>query len=120
MINEVGAAGQMMLTLDTAIAQAEGYRLTISAERIVIAGHDLAGVFYGVQTLRQLLLTAGSTLPQMVIDDWPDFPARAADCCKWLTQRFRWRTCAPSWRRLKPSFPCCGWRATGPAGWSPV
>ena len=71
-----GAAGQVMLTLDTAIAQAEGYRLTISAERIVIAGRDLAGVFYGVQTLRQLLQTQGSTLPQMVIDDWPDFPAR--------------------------------------------
>ena len=66
----------MQLTLDAAIKHAEGYRLTISGEGIVIAGHDLAGVFYGVQTLRQLLQTRGATLPQMVIEDWPDFPAR--------------------------------------------
>lgn len=71
-----GASGQVLLTLDSAIARAEGYRLTVSADGIVIAGHDLAGVFYGVQTLRQLLQTQGSTLPQMVIDDWPDFRAR--------------------------------------------
>ena len=71
-----GAAGQVILNLDTAIARAEGYRLTISQEGIVIAGHDLAGAFYGVQTLRQLLQTRGATLPQVVIEDWPDFPAR--------------------------------------------
>ena len=66
-----GATGQITLTLDTAIARAEGYRLTILQEGIVIAGHDLAGAFYGVQTLRQLLQTRGATLPQIVIDDWP-------------------------------------------------
>ena len=71
-----GASGQVKLTLDPAIKRAEGYRLTISGEGIVIAGHDLAGAFYGVQTLRQLLQTRGATLPQMVIEDWPDFPAR--------------------------------------------
>ena len=52
----------MTLTLDPAIARAEGYRLTVAQE--------------GVQTLRQLLQTQGATLPQMVIEDWPDFPAR--------------------------------------------
>ena len=71
-----GASGQVTLTLDSAIARSEGYQLTISGEGILIAGHNLAGVFYGVQTLRQLLRTQGATLPQMVIDDWPDFPAR--------------------------------------------
>ncbi len=71
-----GASGDVMLTVDAAIERAQGYRLTVSDERIVIAGTDLAGLFYGVQTLRQLLQTEGSTLPQLVIDDWPDFPAR--------------------------------------------
>ena len=71
-----GASGQVTLTLDSNIAKADSYRLTISGEGIVIAGRDLAGVFYGVQTLRQLLQTQGATVPQMVIDDWPDFPAR--------------------------------------------
>lgn len=71
-----GASGPVTLTLDSDLAKAEAYRMTISGEGIVIAGRDLAGVFYGVQTLRQLLQTRGATLPQMVIDDWPDFPAR--------------------------------------------
>ena len=66
----------MTLTLDPAIARAEGYRLTVAQEGVLIAGHDLAGLFYGVQTLRQLLQTQGATLPQMEIEDWPDFPAR--------------------------------------------
>lgn len=69
-------SGQVTLALDSAIAQPEGYRLTISQAGIIIAGHDLAGVFYGVQTLRQLLGTQGARLPQMAIDDWPDYPAR--------------------------------------------
>lgn len=71
-----GGPGDVALVLDSAVKKPQGYRLTISPENIVIAGHDLAGVFYGVQTLRQLLQTQGATLPQMVIDDWPDFPAR--------------------------------------------
>ena len=71
-----GGPGDVALVLDSAVKKPQGYRLTISREKIVIAGHDLAGVFYGVQTLRQLLQTQGATLPQMVIDDWPDFPAR--------------------------------------------
>ncbi len=40
-----GASGQVKLTLDAAIARAQGYRLSISSEGIVIAGGDLAGVF---------------------------------------------------------------------------
>ncbi len=71
-----GATGQVMLCLDNAIARAQGYRLTVSGEGLVIAAHDLAGLFYGVQTLQQLLKTEGPTLPQLVIDDWPDFPTR--------------------------------------------
>jgi hexosaminidase len=34
---------------------AEAYELTVTAERIAITGRSPAGVFYGVQTLRQLL-----------------------------------------------------------------
>ena len=34
---------------------AEGYRLIVDGEGAVVIGHDPAGVFYGAQTLRQLL-----------------------------------------------------------------
>lgn len=71
-----GDSGQVTFALDPGLAKAESYRLTIASEGIVIAGRDLAGAFYGVQTLRQLLQTQGATLPQMVIEDWPNFPAR--------------------------------------------
>jgi hexosaminidase len=33
----------------------EGYELTVASERVTIAGGSAAGVFYGVQTFRQLL-----------------------------------------------------------------
>ena len=33
----------------------EGYQLTVSADRVVIAANHAAGLFYGVQTLKQLL-----------------------------------------------------------------
>jgi hexosaminidase len=33
----------------------EGYQLTVSADRVVLAANHAAGLFYGVQTLKQLL-----------------------------------------------------------------
>jgi hexosaminidase len=60
---------------------AEGYVLKISSERIEILGSDKAGVFYGVQTLRQLLAQAKidytNQLPIAVIVDAPRFPVRS-------------------------------------------
>ncbi|MCC5877322.1 MAG: beta-N-acetylhexosaminidase, partial [Candidatus Sumerlaeia bacterium] len=35
----------------------EGYRLEVTAEGVLIVGHRPAGVFYGIQTMRQLLPT---------------------------------------------------------------
>ena len=40
---------------EIADTSAEAYELTVSGERVVISGRQPAGVFYGVQTLRQLL-----------------------------------------------------------------
>ena len=59
------------------ITQPQGYELTIEPERITLAAHDEAGVFYGVCTLIQLLETMSDTvLPGLHIVDWPDFPVR--------------------------------------------
>lgn len=57
----------------------EGYELTIAEDRITIKGRG-AGLFYGVQTLIQLMHKSASTgyatIPCAVIKDSPRFPYR--------------------------------------------
>jgi len=48
-------AGAIALTLGAPLESAEGYELTVRADGVTIAAREPAGVFYGVQTLRQLL-----------------------------------------------------------------
>ena len=57
----------------------ESYELEISADRVLLTGADAAGLFYGVQTLRQLMpVTAGAewSLPGLEITDAPRFRYR--------------------------------------------
>lgn len=63
----------------------EGYELSITPQTIILSAPHPAGLFWGVQTLRQLLppavesstLQAGPwTLPAGTIRDWPRFPWR--------------------------------------------
>lgn len=54
--------------------QAEGYYLKIDKEGIVVADADRRGVFYGVQTLVQLI--ALPKLPLVEVTDYPDVPYR--------------------------------------------
>ncbi|HEX5733228.1 MAG TPA: beta-N-acetylhexosaminidase [Blastocatellia bacterium] len=51
----------------------EGYALDSSSERIVVVGRTGQGLFYGVQTLRQLLIggAQGLKCPAVSIKDWP-------------------------------------------------
>lgn len=57
----------------------EGYQLSISSERILITAAEGAGIFYGLQTLRQLLpakLEGEIHLPCLEISDQPRFEWR--------------------------------------------
>ena len=54
--------------------QAEGYFLQVSKEGIVLAGADERGLYYGVQTLAQLV--AQGKLPLTEVVDYPDVPYR--------------------------------------------
>jgi hexosaminidase len=62
---------------DAAGGPAEGYRLVADATGVQIRGATPAGLFYGLQTLRQLVPLGGSgRVPHVTIDDAPRFPYR--------------------------------------------
>lgn len=66
------------INIDPTISDSsQAYRLSITPDHILITGSDRAGVFYGVQTLNQIVSQcADRPLPCLEIDDWPDFPVR--------------------------------------------
>lgn len=45
----------ILLTLDATIEQEEGYKLSVKPNSILVSGKNGKGVFYGIQTLRQLI-----------------------------------------------------------------
>ncbi|WP_035479487.1 beta-N-acetylhexosaminidase [Gelidibacter mesophilus] len=47
--------GNIQLKLDDAIENKEGYELSVTYDAIIISGKNATGVFYGIQTLRQLM-----------------------------------------------------------------
>ena len=57
---------------------AESYRIRVDAASVVVTGADAAGLFYGVQTLGQLIARDGDgwTVPAVAIDDAPRFAYR--------------------------------------------
>ena len=81
-------AQAIVLTTNGALASlgAEGYELTVATNSVVIRAPAAAGLFYGVQTLLQLLPpeiygprpVSGVpwTIPCVYIKDWPRFPWR--------------------------------------------
>lgn len=52
----------------------QGYYLEVTPSRVVIAGYDGVGTFYGVQTFLQLMQEA--EVPAVKIVDFPSIPAR--------------------------------------------
>lgn len=52
----------------------EGYWLSVENDKIIIAGNDDRGAYYGVQTLKQLL--DSDKLPLIQISDYPNITAR--------------------------------------------
>ncbi len=62
----------------------QAYRLTIGAQGVVIAADSASGLFYGVQTLRQIVRLHGLRLPQLAIADAPVLAERGVllDVCR--------------------------------------
>jgi len=85
--NGAAIANSLVLTSSgTDNLPADGYRLTITPQQVLIAGKG-AGLFYGIQTLLQLVpleRTAVIKLPCVQIEDYPRFGYRGLmlDVCR--------------------------------------
>jgi hexosaminidase len=82
-----GAANNISLRLDPALTafKDEGYRLEVRPDGVTLEAFTPSGVFYGLQTLRQLLPPEVETrtraelawsIPCVHIEDWPRFAWR--------------------------------------------
>ena len=56
----------------------QAYRMELASDRVTITGNTPTGLFYGVQTLVQLLKPENGKLwlPEAQIEDWPDLELR--------------------------------------------
>nr|WP_295673742.1 family 20 glycosylhydrolase [uncultured Mucilaginibacter sp.] len=85
--NGTAAANSIVLTSAGAdILPKGGYRLTITPQQIIVAGKG-AGLFYGIQTLIQLMpadTAATGKIPCLQIEDYPRFAYRGMmlDVCR--------------------------------------
>ena len=79
-----GPALRLRLAGGNAENSSEAYRLKISASEILLEAASGRGLFYGIQTLRQLIRTEGAAIPAADIDDAPDYPVRGFyhDCTR--------------------------------------
>jgi hexosaminidase len=76
---------ELIITPDLILSGNEGYTLEVSSQQVTITGAHLAGLFYGIQTLRQLLpveifssafIERSWGIPGVFIKDAPRFPWR--------------------------------------------
>lgn len=56
--------------------EGEGYHLCINKTSVTVRGDSLAGLFYGIQTLRQIIRGTLGTVPCVEIEDAPDMQYR--------------------------------------------
>lgn len=73
---EISDDVSIKLVKSSEIAGEEGYTLISRDGRIYIYGKNECGIFYGLQTLKQLLLQGDGTVPDMYIEDKPLYPYR--------------------------------------------
>ncbi|MVN20450.1 family 20 glycosylhydrolase [Mucilaginibacter sp. HMF7410] len=81
---KAGPAHQILLQYDAGIAAPEGYRLNITANTVILAAKEAAGMFRAVETVRQLLpadersqtFLKKVSLPAVSITDQPAYAWR--------------------------------------------
>ena len=72
-----GAFCRFVVTNNNVPVKGEGFVLTVTSDGITVASRTTAGLFYGAQTLRNLIRNAATPeLKCCRITDWPDFDIR--------------------------------------------
>lgn len=106
---------ELKVSLD--IKEKEGYRLSVSENKVLIEGADESGVFWGVQTFCELLFENDRSLCELEIYDFPLFSKRAfmLDCSSWFftTDAVKLFLDAMAMHKLNVFH----WKLTGDAGW---
>jgi hypothetical protein len=74
--NADAVAGGVALRLGKPRGGDEAYELAVRPGGIEIVGRTSRGLYYGVQTLRQLVREFGRKLPVVAIADWPEMALR--------------------------------------------
>lgn len=78
--NQRGAlkrTGRLIVTLNKSLQiPDEGYRLNVNANGINIVSNSEKGLFYGLQTLLQLIPDEGNAIPFIQIEDYPRYKYR--------------------------------------------
>ena len=83
---DTGEERSIILTLDDTIEHDEGYTLKCENRRVFINAKTESGLFYGLQTLKQLLLQTDGKIPYTEITDYPRFSYRGymLDCGRYF------------------------------------
>ncbi len=75
-IDVAGEGLEISLAIEDKQLRPEGYRLAIGDEGIALAGADRRGLFYGMQTLLQILAFSQGEVEHVEINDWPALQTR--------------------------------------------
>lgn len=86
MHEDTGEERSIILKLDDSIEHEEGYTIKCENRRVFINAKTESGLFYGLQTLKQMLLQTEGKLPHVEIMDYPRFAYRGymLDCGRYF------------------------------------
>lgn len=73
---DTGDEKSIILKIDETMEHPEGYTLKCENRRVYINAKTENGLFYGLQTLRQMLLQTNGKIPYVEITDYPRFEYR--------------------------------------------
>ncbi|MEE1320633.1 MAG: beta-N-acetylhexosaminidase [Acutalibacteraceae bacterium] len=85
---EISGTGKekIILSIKENCTEKEGYHLCVNKNTVMLTASSDEGLFYAVQSLKQLLIQGDFSLPEILIEDAPRFPSRGfmLDCGRYF------------------------------------